>query len=440
MLSTPSRHRGTPALSRPTPRARGQSTPRGSTAPDLPAYEFPEAPLNRESQQQIISLLESQQLRDIKDHFRKAANHLTDSAGQVNARLCDARSRYQTQKERRRNTGEEGEIADDEDEEIQRLAESERKVDDITGRMEERMRRLIDSESHLIDLTDSLSKIEKDEADAQASLIRGRQTRAQRRIQEAQQQHNQDEDGEDDSQDDDYEGTPEREARERNTQNPPSRRLDESLGTGAQKWDGLSLTERYASNNSYIGFYRTVHDSKFNGDEAPPLPASSTWFSHLEDTNGDGVSTSQGDGSSRQTRRTRNQREASPADSDDIAIERERVSLRCPLTLLPFRDPVTSTKCPHTFEREAIMDMISRSNLFTPNAQGRGRRLRAAKCPVCSNLLATEDLRADPVMLRKIRRAEELQAREEDDQMGGLGKEEGGNEVTLGSDEESGGG
>lgn len=168
------------------------------------------------------------------------------------------------------------------------------------------------------------------------------------------------------------------------------------------------------------------------------MPASSTWFAHLEDTTGEGASGSQSRGSSGRNRRTRNQREASPADSDDIAIERERVSLRCPLTLLQFRDPVTSTKCPHTFEREAITDMISRSTLFLPNPQGRGRRLRAAKCPVCSNLLATEDLRADPVILRKIRRAEELQAREEDDELGRLGKQEGDNEVTLGSDDESG--
>ena len=250
MLSTPSsRHRGTPALSRPTPSARGQSTPRASTAtaPDLPAYELPEAPLNRESQQQIISLIESQQLNDIKDHLRKAADHLTVSAGEVNARLCDARTRYQKLKERRQHAGEEEdqeEENDEDDEELQRLADSERKVDEITGRMEERMRRLVDSESHLIGLTDSFSKIEKEESESQASLFRGRQTRAQRRIQRATQRDNDGEDGDEDSQDEDYEGTPEREARERNTQNPPSRRLDESLGIGAQKWDGMSLTER----------------------------------------------------------------------------------------------------------------------------------------------------------------------------------------------------
>lgn len=142
--------------------------------------------------------------------------------------------------------------------------------------------------------------------------------------------------------------------------------------------------------------------------------------------------------SSRRNMRTRNQREPSPADSDDIAIQRERISLKCPLTLLPFQDPVTSTKCPHSFEREAIMDMISRSGRYAPDANRPGRRLRAVKCPVCSNLLTSEDLRTDPVLLRKVRRAEELEKREaDDDEMGESGREGGANEVTLGSDAES---
>lgn len=180
-----------------------------------------------------------------------------------------------------------------------------------------------------------------------------------------------------------------------------------------------------------------MHDSKFPGDEVPPLPHSSTWFSHLEDTNGEAASSDKD--SSRQNIRTRNQpRAPSPADSDDIAIERERISLKCPLTLLSFQDPVTSTKCPHSFEREAITDMISRSSRYAPDPARRGRRLRAVKCPVCSNLLTMEDLRTDAALLRKVRRAEEMQAREADDRMEGSGRRRGANEVTLGSDEVSG--
>lgn len=94
--------------------------------------------------------------------------------------------------------------------------------------------------------------------------------------------------------------------------------------------------------------------------------------------------------------------------------------MKCPLTLLPFRDPVTSTKCPHSFEREAIYDMIARSGFQIPPPSGRGgRRIRAVKCPVCSIPLTNDDLRSDPVLLRKVRRAEELSARQAEDDLEG---------------------
>lgn len=64
--------------------------------------------------------------------------------------------------------------------------------------------------------------------------------------------------------------------------------------------------------------------------------------------------------------------------------------------------------------------MIGRSNFTIPPPPGQGgRRVRAVKCPVCSIPLTANDLRSDPVLLRKVRRAEELSAREEEDQLDG---------------------
>lgn len=45
--------------------------------------------------------------------------------------------------------------------------------------------------------------------------------------------------------------------------------------------------------------------------------------------------------------------------------------------------------------------------------------MRAVKCPVCSIPLTIDDLRPDPVLLRKVRRAEELLARQADDELEG---------------------
>ncbi|KAJ5105643.1 hypothetical protein NUU61_002990 [Penicillium alfredii] len=446
--ATPARRR-TLLSSRPPSSARSQNHARSETPP-MPTYEPPEAPLTAEGHHQLASLLQSQYLRHLKTHLQHATEKLTDSAGEVNERLSDARVRYERSKEaRRRNAGEDNQDGenhnnnddeeDDDNDEYRQLGETELRVNATTARLEESMRRMVDSEVRLQGLTDAIGDLENEEGEAQAAALGQRQTRQQRRRRGRVEDEDDAEAADEDPQDRDYQGTPERETRERNAQNPPSRKLDGRLLEGVEKWDGLSLTERYSTHNSYIGFYRIVHDSKFPGDEVPPLPHSSTWFAHMEDPNAASRAASTTHGSShQQNRRTRNRnREPSPADSDDIAIQRERISLKCPLTLLSYRDPVTSTKCPHSFEREAIHDMISRSSTTIPPPSGRGgRRIRVVKCPVCSIPLSADDLRPDPVLLRRVRRAEELEAREEEEDQ--LGDDENGGRRRKRADRRSG--
>ncbi|KAJ5478980.1 hypothetical protein N7530_004489 [Penicillium desertorum] len=435
MSATPSRRPSTLSQSHPqSAQSRRRSTAHTSVseARPLPEYETPTGPLTAESQRQIAALLASHHLRTLRTHLQHAAEKLTHSGGEVNERLSDARTRYEKLKEARRRQGDENVDDDEANEEYQRLAEAEARVDAITARMEEKTRLIVDSEIKLQGLTDAMSQIEREEGETVAAALGVRQTRQQRARQRA--NDGDDADGTEDPTDADYEDEQEREMRERNAQNPPSRKLEDKLAEGVQKWNELSLTERYASNNSYIGFYRMVHDSKFPGDDVPPLPHSSTWFEHMEDRNA----------RSGASARTRNRnRGVSPAGSDDdIAIERERISLKCPLTLTPYQDPVTSTKCPHSFEREAIMDMINRSpTTIAPPASRRGqRRVHVVKCPVCSTPLTADDLRPDPVLLRRVRRAQELQEREEDDdhlEGDGRKQKDRSTGITLGSDVES---
>ncbi|KAF7529780.1 hypothetical protein PCG10_006111 [Penicillium crustosum] len=431
MSATPSRRLSVHPQSAQSRRRNATHTSVSEATP-LPEYETPEAPLTAESQRQIAALLASPHLRNLRTHLQHATEKLTHSGGEVNERLSDARIRYEKLKEARRRQGDEDVDDDESNEEYQRLAEAETRVNAITAQMEEKTRLIVDSEIKLQGLTDAMGEIEREEGETVAAVLGVRQTRRQRARQRANAED--DADGTEDPTDGDYEDAQEREMRERNAQNPPSRKLVDKLAEGVQKWDELSLTERYASNNSYIGFYRMVHDSKFPGDDVPPLPHSSTWFEHMEDPN-----TRSG-----APARTRNQhRRASPADSDDdIAIERERISLKCPLTLTPYQDPVTSTKCPHSFEREAIMDMIKRSpTTIAPPASRRGqRRVHVVKCPVCSIPLTADDLRPDPVLLRRVRRAQELQEREEEeDHLEGDGRKQKDRStgITLGSDVES---
>ncbi|KAJ9491329.1 hypothetical protein VN97_g1936 [Penicillium thymicola] len=431
MSATPSRQLSAHPQSAQSRRRNATHTSVSEGTP-LPEYETPAAPLTAESQRQIAALLASRHLRTLRTHLQHATEKLTHSGGEVNERLSDARIRYEKLKEARRRQGDEDVDDDESNEEYQRLAEAETRVDAITAQMEEKTRLIVDSEIKLQGLTDAMGQIEREEGETVAAALGVRQTRQQRARQRA--NADEDADGTEDPTDGDYDDEQEREMLERNAQNPPSRKLVDKLTENVQKWDELSLTERYASNNSYIGFYRMVHDSKFPGDDVPPLPHSSTWFEHMEDANTQ---------SGAQTR-TRNQnRRASPAGSDDdIAIERERISLKCPLTLTPYQDPVTSTKCPHSFEREAIMDMIKRSpTTIAPPASRRGqRRVHVVKCPVCSIPLTEDDLRPDPVLLRRVRRAQELQEREEeDDHLEGDGRKRKDHStgITLGSDVES---
>lgn len=238
LAATPARQRSVLSQSHPPSSARSRGTTRTVEVPELPEYQPPEAPLTAEAHRQLATLQNSAQLRNLKTHLEHTAEKLTVSASDVNDRLFDARLRYEKQRQRQRDAGED--VPDDEDNgELQQLAEQERKVEEVTGQMEVKMRQMIDSEARLQDLLETVQNIDREEGEAQSAASRAGQARGQRR------RTRQDDEGDDDDERDEYhETTPEREIRERNARNPPSRRLDTSLGEGVDKWNELSLTER----------------------------------------------------------------------------------------------------------------------------------------------------------------------------------------------------
>jgi hypothetical protein len=120
-----------------------------------------------------------------------------------------------------------------------------------------------------------------------------------------------------------------------------------------------SHTSRYARNNDYRDFKRTVHDAKF-GDDGPVLGHEDTWFTE---------SGSPAPGITDTTQR------GEFDDDDDIVVDRATVSTRCPITYQQFKEPYSSNKCPHTFEKNAILDMI-RKGPHRVDGQ------KAVECPV----------------------------------------------------------
>ncbi|KAL3452576.1 zinc-finger of the MIZ type in Nse subunit-domain-containing protein [Aspergillus insuetus] len=474
MLSTPRLSRAPRPRDRDRDRdrnhARDTATPRHredrAGTPPLPDYQAPIGPLAEVGRTALVTLLRSSALRQLKTHVQHAELKLTESAGEVNERLADATVRLK----RKRATARERDVsrsmteAGDGDaegneakdrmdvdggdadggheEEIARLKEFKEKVRGVTEKLDGSMRKAIDSEVKIDALGVVLNGLQR-EAEANAAAGGGTQRPRHRRRRTRRAGSDEEEAEEDEG--DLYEATPE--AEEGDDEHSLTRKLEERMAKDHEKWEDLSLTERYSENNSYIGFYRIIHEAKHPGDDPPPVPHASTWFSHLEDPNA--RSSKRRNSSSAPTRRnTRQQRQRSAStDSDDLAIERERISLKCPLTLLLFKDPVTSTKCPHSFERAAITDMISRSGMTVPaladsGSGGRPRRARAVKCPVCSEVLTANDLREDLVLLRRVRRAEAALRREreeeEDDELGFSQRRRGRKSgITLGSDDEN---
>ena len=139
-----------------------------------------------------------------------------------------------------------------------------------------------------------------------------------------------------------------------------------------------------------------MHEAAHPPESAPPLPEARTWFP-------DEVPTP----------RSKARRGADAADDSDSDIEvgNEIRSMRCPLTLLVFKDPLKSKKCPHVFEASAIRELIR-------SGPGRieGYPGPAAQCPAtgCTKILGLADLEPDIAMARRVRRAEQSQRRVSD--------------------------
>ncbi|RAH57495.1 hypothetical protein BO85DRAFT_488229 [Aspergillus piperis CBS 112811] len=453
-----------------TPRRRDREQDRESTPP-LPPYEPPTSTLTTLSHQPttapaLSALLATHTSSTLRTHLQHAQEKLTDAAGEINERLTDAKERSKKAKERRMNLrshteennigegGEEGNGSEEEEEEEggDGIEEFEERVKATTKILEETIRGVIDKEVRGEEVGRVIAGLEG--GVVERMRVRGvrrsqRGVQLRRRLRGDGSEEEEEEGGEEEGVDvdEDEEGAV-----------PFLAQFEDELRGKMEEYNGLSLTRRYTTNNSYIGFYKIIHEAKHIGDEIPPPPHPSTWFSHLEDPHSQSqphhhpstTSTTTTSTSTRQTKTTTTTRShprpspfPSASEDDEIAIQTERISLKCPLTLLPFRDPVSSTKCPHSFEREAIFTMISGSNQMVPDPRGSSgsgsggggggggrarKRVRSVKCPVCEVQLTEFDLRSDPVLVRRVKRAEMAELREREREMLGENQDHDGND------------
>lgn len=143
----------------------------------------------------------------------------------------------------------------------------------------------------------------------------------------------------------------------------------------------LSPTVRYARNNEYRDFKGIVNDARHGG--ASKLSHEDTWFTETGSPTTRCITDGNGGGNNN------NNNADNDDDDDDIIVDKATMSTRCPLTYQQFREPYTSTKCPHTFEKNAILDMIRGSVNRIGGRGGPGAKMeKAVECPVngCSQV------------------------------------------------------
>lgn len=155
----------------------------------------------------------------------------------------------------------------------------------------------------------------------------------------------------------------------------------------------------------YTDFRRTLWDAQ-NPDV--PMPPVRHWF----DDDNDGVNGGRGGAGAGAAGGT------DGGSDDELEVSRERVSYRCPITQTPFVRPVTARDCKHSFEKDAILQMLQ---------QQRG----AMQCPVpgCAKSLKPSTLEDDDYLLIKMKRYNQRMEREmrRARQLEDEGEDEGGN-------------
>ena len=407
------------ATSRRLPPSIGASSTSHSSrlaTTSFPAYEPLSNPLSEAAQRTLHELPQTHPLTSLRQHQNQAITSLINVLGDIN----ELRSARRIVREKARERGlEDAEVAAERDGEVEKFGED---VDALNEATEAGMRKLVDCKSHL-EATETVLR------DLDANIVAGNGAIAptQSTLGASQARRRMPGQFEDDG-DADGEGNEDQEfASTQSTPSstpsgpPPSKMLKRKLATAQQEYSLLSLSEKYASHNDYIEFKKVLHDAQHPGDDAPPLPHASTWFNDPAAPNNQSRANTKGKGKNKQGRAAPAALGAQEESSDeDVQIAAERRSTRCPLTLLPMRDPISSTKCPHSFERSAIFEMLGNSDVYVPadtnNSQTqsqsqRGGHEKALDCPECRTQLRAGDLRPDAALLRRIQRIER-QARE----------------------------
>ena len=337
-------------------------------------------------------------MRNLDTSLSEAQDYLSVAAAEINDRLLEKEKATKKRKAQAEQLGSE-DVGNTEELEHS-VNELRDKVERMTQRMDESMRKMIDGQHSMQSIKESVAATANDaraNASTQASTQNVPTQRRRRRETEG---------GEDEDDDEEYQDfTPTDPRGGTQAQPTPFQAFQSKIEDAKTRYQSHSLTARYADNNHYRDFRRVVHDAK-HPDGDVPLAHHTEWFEEAQ-APAPGV-----------TSRANAIGEDDDSE-DDLEVSKAKISTKCPLTLTEFKKPLTSKKCPHSFEAEAIMGMIRAS------AHRQGGQV--VQCPVsgCSQMLTKNDLQTDAVLIRQIKRlqrSKQLDAEDaDDDEEGGAG-------------------
>jgi hypothetical protein len=339
----------------------------------LPPYKRPCHPLNDRAQAKLRAL-NDRSAAQLKEHNQRAGDRITEAAALV---LDTLHERHEAVAKQRTRWAKGIDTQSREPDEA-RLAELQALVDTCSKKLEESMRAIVDNGVAAQRIEDSLVWLQTHAPgrlqQEYATQISHQQSQRASQLQRRPTRNTDDDDNDNDNGNNDVQDEQDTQASVGPTPGPTPLDGSRPSLTGVsdmyadrverQKNDytSISYVGRYARNGAYSNFKKMVHDARYRDDR--PLPDPETWFTetgspapgvtgHGEDHDGD----------------------------DDIVMERATISVKCPLTFLPYKDPYTSLKCPHTFEKAAIMEMIRKSTLRA-GAGSAANGEKAVKCPV----------------------------------------------------------
>jgi hypothetical protein len=273
------------------------------------AYEPPSFPLNEVAIKKLGELSQNRDTLAYQNQLKDALRNLGHGVSDLQDRLREQRARLEQFQSRRHERG----VQPGEKRLEKHLPGLEADVDALTRRSEAATRSAIDQRFALEDDAAVLSELYT------AASINRRPPPGE---------------GEDES-----------------DQTPPPSTIDSLRELRAQKkaeYEAMPNHQRYARHNDYVSFKKLWHDGA-TGDDGTPLPDASKWFR----ADGTPVMSAGVQGAAAAD-------DDEPEESDeDVAVSREVLSLKCPLTLRPMEEPFTSKQCKHTFERSSIVDYLS---------------------------------------------------------------------------------